>query len=618
MKKTFLILLTLIFMSISMVSAASTWLPLDTPTVVKYTGNWSNVTRAYDDNYSSYAVCQGPPYCNLYYNYTMISSSNFTFEIQESLGVNKQNLSDELCYNKTLGKMLFMINATGNLTAGNLYCWEGDEWYQLTTIGNNWNDQILWLENQIPVVTIYTPNTNATNVSKKGNFSVIAGFVDAENATLNCSLFVNGTAVARNDTLHNGTLDVYTFSVDATSLLPPGNKSFQVQCRDDSGTASSDMLYMNLIDNDPIVGLVTPNIMGNGSYSFKASNIFTVTFNQWDDEDSSSNCSLYVNNNYIYSNGTTLNMTETNMTYTPTSLGMHTFYVECNNTYGGDRSEVISFNLTNTAPTVGILYPSNGTTINYPAIISLIYFTDPDDLTANCSIYLNGTYVMSNDSMDNNSPDDLIRAWTIGQYWFQAICNDGWENGTSTNISVTIGGNKPEVSFGVNPTNNTITTNTTLIVPLIFIDNDSSTALCGLVVDGSLVDSNSSTDNATMTNFSTTLAVGEHTYYGFCRDSDTNLDVTGTITITIISTADAAAGASCRTTKTIIYAGFGLIAVGIIVLAGFLIISLFRGEGSGTDAVLAVVIGSIATAVVVMAGYYLIDVVANSICTMGI
>lgn len=88
--------------------------------------------------------------------------------------------------------------------------------------------------------------------------------------------------------------------------------------------------------------------------------------------------------------------------------------------------------------------------------------------------------------------------------------------------------------------------------------------------------------------------------------------------ITLEYSAGSSTALSCQATKTIIYAGFGLIAVGVVVLAGFLIVSLFRGDGFGADAILAVVVGGIAVAVVVLVGYYLIDVVANAICSAAI
>ena len=96
----------------------------------------------------------------------------------------------------------------------------------------------------------------------------------------------------------------------------------------------------------------------------------------------------------------------------------------------------------------------------------------------------------------------------------------------------------------------------------------------------------------------------------------------GTDTISGASTAltytsASSAAVSCTGTKAIIYAGFGLIAVGVIVLAGFLIISLFRG-GDGSGAIMGVTIGSVAIGIVVMVGYYLIDVVAVAVCSAAV
>ena len=87
---------------------------------------------------------------------------------------------------------------------------------------------------------------------------------------------------------------------------------------------------------------------------------------------------------------------------------------------------------------------------------------------------------------------------------------------------------------------------------------------------------------------------------------------------TLTYSAGSSAAISCGATKVAIYAGFGLIAVSVIVLAAFLLISLFSGNFGGTEAITAVVIGSIAVGVILMIGYYLIDVVAVSVCAAAV
>ena len=82
----------------------------------------------------------------------------------------------------------------------------------------------------------------------------------------------------------------------------------------------------------------------------------------------------------------------------------------------------------------------------------------------------------------------------------------------------------------------------------------------------------------------------------------------------VMTTAEAT---GCAATQTTIYAAFALIAVGIIVLAGFMIIQLFKGSASGSDVLMAVTIGAVAIGIVVLVGYVVVDQVGASVCTLG-
>ena len=79
----------------------------------------------------------------------------------------------------------------------------------------------------------------------------------------------------------------------------------------------------------------------------------------------------------------------------------------------------------------------------------------------------------------------------------------------------------------------------------------------------------------------------------------------------IINTRTCAARDSCAATQQIIFGGFGLIAVGIIVIAAFALINL--SGGNGVD-ITTIAIGAIAIGVVLMIGYVIISQVGQTIC----
>jgi len=95
-----------------------------------------------------------------------------------------------------------------------------------------------------------------------------------------------------------------------------------------------------------------------------------------------------------------------------------------------------------------------------------------------------------------------------------------------------------------------------------------------------------------------------------------NIGTAGNSSIITASYSPTTDGAiSCRAVQTTVYAGFALIAVGIIVLAGFMIIQLFKGDMGGAEVLIAVIIGAIAIGVILLVGYVVIDKVGASVCT---
>lgn len=89
-----------------------------------------------------------------------------------------------------------------------------------------------------------------------------------------------------------------------------------------------------------------------------------------------------------------------------------------------------------------------------------------------------------------------------------------------------------------------------------------------------------------------------------------NYTITYTTTTRTI-TSDAAI--SCGGTKMTIFAGFALLAVAMIVLAAFGIVSIFNGS-SGMGSFSAIGIGIMGLAIVIMIGYYIISTVGAAVC----
>ena len=69
----------------------------------------------------------------------------------------------------------------------------------------------------------------------------------------------------------------------------------------------------------------------------------------------------------------------------------------------------------------------------------------------------------------------------------------------------------------------------------------------------------------------------------------------------------------CQGVREALFAGFGLIALGMIVLAGFMLTKLSEG-GADVGIILATVIGNLSLGLVLMVGYYITMAAYNSLC----
>jgi hypothetical protein len=112
---------------------------------------------------------------------------------------------------------------------------------------------------------------------------------------------------------------------------------------------------------------------------------------------------------------------------------------------------------------------------------------------------------------------------------------------------------------------------------------------------------------------------GAQVYDISCSDAEADtLDVYDSITITAaaIPVTPTDASTSCNGTKIIIFTAFGLISLAIIVLAGWLMLSMFNGSGGGSEVIIGTVVMGIAVAIIVFIGYIVINLVSTITCAI--
>ena len=221
----------------------------------------------------------------------------------------------------------------------------------------------------------------------------------------------------------------------------------------------------------------------------------------------------------------------------------HNVTIYANDTAGNvNNTEYIIITIDRTPPNVTSIQPAqlrnlstesisfNATVVDAPLGVETVLFSF-DNATGNVFNYT-ATNRSSNWNVTLNTS-----AVEEGSHVVTIYANDsvGNTNNTAT-INFTVDRTAPTVNFEIGDGVNT--TNTTPTITFNFTDNIFATASCSIYVDDSLVETNSTTLNATTTNFTlTTLADGPHSYYINCTESSSNIGQSATQTITVDTTA---------------------------------------------------------------------------------
>jgi hypothetical protein len=156
----------------------------------------------------------------------------------------------------------------------------------------------------------------------------------------------------------------------------------------------------------------------------------------------------------------------TNVNVTNIVEGVHTMTVFANDTSGNiNQSETVTFTVDITAPVVTIVNTSFNTTNTTPSVT----FNMTDNLfsTVNCSLYLNGTFNVSNEATVNNTNTVLTvpSALPLADYNATVTCIDGSSNsGASNNVTISVitSDSSPTTTLST-PAANYINTSVTLI-----------------------------------------------------------------------------------------------------------------------------------------------------------
>ncbi|MGB9707774.1 MAG: right-handed parallel beta-helix repeat-containing protein, partial [Candidatus Pacearchaeota archaeon] len=286
----------------------------------------------------------------------------------------------------------------------------------------------------------------------------------------------------------------------------------------------TDTQIINVQNRAPQIAL---NLPLNNTQFNDTQNI-NFNFTATDDQNTTLSCSIYLDSVLNQTNSSTQNNTLTNFLISGISYGSHNWFINCSDGELSNVSEVRWFSIADTlAPNIQFVPPteSSGITINRNYIQINVTASDGGSGLKNITIYLyNSTGALINSTSSTSSP--LFANFTNlaeGTYYFNATAYDYSNNSNSTETrNVTIYLNKaPQIALNL-PLNNTQFNDTQNINFNFTATDDYNTTLsCSIYLDSVLNQTNSLTQNNTLTNFLITgISYGNHNWSINCSDGE--------------------------------------------------------------------------------------------------
>ncbi|MBI5697176.1 MAG: hypothetical protein HZC29_01465, partial [Thaumarchaeota archaeon] len=397
------------------------------------------------------------------FNYTGVSDSDLTFTSCDIFIDDVLNTTTLLVANGTQTNFTIEGFAEGNHN-DTIQCTDS-----AATPVNSSTD-IFTVDATVPVTTLNSPEVDLNTSS--GNIEFNFTTVDNLATTMNCSLFIDDVLNTTNSSVSNDTLT--NFSITGVN---ESNHNWTVQCTDNAGNSAnaSEVRNFTIDSTAPVVTLDLPS---EADLSAATSKIFNFTAT--DNNASTMNCSLFIDDVLNTTNDSVSNNTGTQFSISGLADGNHNWTVQCADTVQNtaNASEVRNFTIDSTAPN-----QSNASTTNGTSTI----FT--------------------------------LSSLSQGRYNWLVQCADTVQNTANSSArNFTVDTTAPTVSL-VSPVNLTNTTNTTVYLSFNQTDNLYTATNCSLFVNDAYNQSNASTANATTTTFTlSSLSDGHYKWLVQCAD----------------------------------------------------------------------------------------------------
>jgi|GEM_PF-4468922 len=414
-----------------------------------------------------------------------------------------------------------------------------DGFYTLTVYANDTSGNVGSAQVAFTIITVQPDTTPPTinsiidapdPVTQGNNITFTANVTD--NAAVDTVLIeIQGT----NYTMGFVGNDLWEF-VFNTSSLAPGIYSYVVYANDTSGNIANATGDFNVSVADvqaPTVTLISPS---DGSTNGPD---VTLTYNVSDDIDALLNCSLWTNVTgtwQVNSSKTTPNGSTDSFTLSGLPDGTYIWNVECIDNAGNaafapsNWTYIVNTTIPDTnAPTVTLISPYDGETINSPNVTVVWNVTDDVDLQLDCEVYSNtsGAWQVDYTTSVSNASSGSYTFTNLpqGTYIWNVKCIDDAGNAAfadqNWSFAVVIVINQPpQITLNL-PEDNAAFYVQDINFNFTATDDYNTTLSCSIYLDGNLNQTNDSVQNGTLTNFLIEgISYGTHQWYINCSDGE--------------------------------------------------------------------------------------------------
>jgi hypothetical protein len=289
---------------------------------------------------------------------------------------------------------------------------------------------------------------------------------------------------------------------------------------------SAKKLYISITLNQPA-----------NNTQFNNTQDINFNFTAIDDQNTTLNCSIYLDDTLNQTNNSVQNNTLTNFLITGISYGQHSWYISCTNGSSSNVSETRYFSINDTQPPI---ITSNFPPQQYSTSSTSINFNwtaiDNADASLLCNLTIDGNVNASNIGSQNNSATNYtVTGFANGLHSWNVTC---WDNASNINTSetrnFTVDIQAPSIYYNPNTDANGTYSKNWIFVNITCSDLHKDTILLNW---NGINESFDNQDGDIYWENKTGLSDGTYTFYAWCNDTAGNSNSTETRAIIIDTTA---------------------------------------------------------------------------------